>query len=485
MERIAELLKKRAAAFDKFKVLCAKETLTADEAKEYENTEKEIRSLDEQMKRAKAGQDLARATATPVEGQDRAIPAAVESSPYINDAAAVAAGLKTKRGLGAIACIKMWKAGGENMIGARGAAIEYFGENHPVTRSFTQRALNVSIGASGGFIVPPDYVAEIIELLRPETVVRSSGPRVIPMPRGTMTLPGQKTPATASYGGETVKIAASEQTLQQIVASYKKLTALVPVTNDMMRYADPAADAFVRDDLVEVLALREDLAFMFGDGTQDTPRGFTSFANGWATLQGGTAGSWLTTANSTAAVNGATGDPLLGRNGGNFITTTLVYTLATVAAELGALVNKLDTANVPAKNRVWFMNPRAYNYLYNVQNSLGLYVYRDELMTGKLLSYPVKRSTQVPLNIWDTTGTNKDCSFVMLVEMPQAMILDSMTLELAISREGSYVDASGNTVSAFQNDQTLIRAIAEHDFQMRHDSAIAVDQFVRWAPAAA
>jgi hypothetical protein len=58
-----------------------------------------------------------------------------------------------------------------------------------------------------------------------------------------------------------------------------------------------------------------------------------------------------------------------------------------------------------------------------------------------------------------------------------------MQLELAVSRDGTYIDGGGNTQSAFSNDQTLIRAIAEHDFQMRHDAAIAVLQFVRWAPA--
>ena len=77
-----------------------------------------------------------------------------------------------------------------------------------------------------------------------------------------MTLPRQASPATASYGTENSQIAASQQSLKQIVASFKKLTALVPISNDLMRYADPAIDAMVRDDLVEVIALREDLAFM-------------------------------------------------------------------------------------------------------------------------------------------------------------------------------------------------------------------------------
>jgi hypothetical protein len=67
--------------------------------------------------------------------------------------------------------------------------------------------------------------------------------------------------------------------------------------------------------------------------------------------------------------------------------------------------------------------------------------------------------------------------------MPEFIIADSMQLELAVSNEASYVDAAGATVSAFQSDQTLIRAITEHDFGMRHDASVAVIQNVRWSPA--
>ena len=67
--------------------------------------------------------------------------------------------------------------------------------------------------------------------------------------------------------------------------------------------------------------------------------------------------------------------------------------------------------------------------------------------------------------------------------MTEAMLFDAMTLELAVSREGSYYDANACLQSAFQNDETLIRAIAEHDFLMRHDASVAVIQTVRWAPA--
>lgn len=455
MTTVADLVQKRAAAFDVFKALADKPTLTPEEQTDYDAKKRDVEDLDGQIKRARDAQALSAASAQPVAGQEPRVEPTAKADRYEREKSLVIGGAMKMLG----------RASGIVRV-AREEAVSLYGENHPVTR-----ALVTSAGASGGFIVPPDYMNEIIELLRPMAVVRGAGPRVIPMPRGTMTLPGQASAATASYGSEGAKIASSQQTLNQIVASYKKLTALVPVSNDMMRYADPAVDAFVRDDLVKVLALREDLAFILGDGTQDTPRGFLSFANGFATANGGSAGVFSSAGNSTAAV------------GGNFVTSTETYNLATVASELGGAINKLDTANVPDLKRVWFMHPRSFNYLYNVQNSLGVYVYRDELTKGTLLGYPFKKTTQIPVNIRDATSTNNDCSFVFLVEMDEDMILDSMSLELAVSREGTYVDANGTTWSAFQNDQTIIRAIAEHDHQIRHDAAVAVIQFVRWAPA--
>jgi HK97 family phage major capsid protein len=112
------------------------------------------------------------------------------------------------------------------------------------------------VGASGGFVVPPDYVAELIEVLRPMAMVRDSGPLVLAMPRGTMQMPRQNQAATASYGGETQAIPVSQQAVGQIVATYKELIVLTPVTNDLLRYSDPNGDAIVRDDLAQVIARR-------------------------------------------------------------------------------------------------------------------------------------------------------------------------------------------------------------------------------------
>jgi HK97 family phage major capsid protein len=491
--KLTELVKKRAAAFDVFNALAVKDVLTAEERTAYAAAKKDVTDLDDKITRAKEAQELEGTRAVPVRdsGVDFSSDALIVvegDDPYVDEKAAERRGLKTSKGLRAIAALKMFSASGGNMREAGRISSERFGEKHPITRSFegairirsSERALIAGVGPSGGYIVPPDYVAEIIELLRPLAVVRASNPRVLPMPRGTLTLPGQASAATANYGTETGSITASQETLNEIVASYKKLTALVPVSNDLMRYSDPAVDAFVRDDLVKVLALREDLAFLLGDGLASSPRGFLSFANGWVLANGGTGGVWSTTGNSTYAVNGT--DPA-NSTGGNFITSTEAYTLATVANELGGLMNRLDTANVPESRRMWFFHPRIKNYLYNVQNSLGVYVYRDEMNLGKLLGLPFKTTTQIGTNYHNANSSNNTGTFIFLAEMDEAMILDSMSLELFVSREGSYVDSGGSTVSAVQSDQTIIRAIAEHDFQLRHLQSVAIDQGVLWAPA--
>ena len=272
---IHELRAKRASTVDALKALSEK--VSFDKAKdqpEFDRLMAEIGKTDDAIKREKEVQAIAAEKAIPVDGQDagrHTVFAQAKSDVYTNKEAADARGLQTHKGLTVGGICRMLGAARGSVRDALDISGKLYGDQHPVTK-----ALVAGVGGSGGYIIPPEYINEIIELLRAKAVVRKSNPRTMPMPRGTMTLPAQTAAATATYSGEATKIAVSQQKVGQIIASYKKLTALVPISNDLMRYADPAADAFVRDDLVKVVALREDLAFITGDGTANTPRGFLS-----------------------------------------------------------------------------------------------------------------------------------------------------------------------------------------------------------------
>lgn len=465
MPKLHELQRARATKSARMLEIANKESelpegdsLPEADASEFEALKTQIAELDGRISRLEEAMAADAASADPAEGDtgegdgesgddddtDKAArPGATKAG--FRDHSRPAPRAKDKKlepGLLVAAAMKMMILGGGNVFGASSAARQVYGENHPVVK-----ALLAGVGPSGGFLVPPDYVAEIIEILRPMTVVRQAGPRIIGMPRGTLTLPRQSQAATATYGSEVAAIPATEQRLDAIVASYKKLTALVPVSNDLLRYSDPSADAMVRDDLAEVLARREDLAFLRGDGTAGAPRGFRSFV-------------------LAAAI----------------ILSNTTFTQATVNSEIAGAMTRLRQGNVPQRKPYWFMAPRTEMYLYSLLNTQGQYVYRDEMDGGKLMGIPYLTTTQIPVNLDDGAG-HTDCSEIYLVEMTQALLLDSMTLEIAVSREATYLDSTGTAVNAFQQDQTVVRAIAEHDFQMRHPEAIAVISNVRWAPS--
>ena len=206
---IHELRAKRATAFDAFKAIAGKADFdAAKDQPEYDKLKAAVAALDGEIARAKEVEEIERKTALPVAGQEgHHTYAAAKDDPYTDKAVAEARGLGTNKGLIAIAMAKAFYLGGSSRYNAVASAKDLYGERHPVTEALgrgfavgTAKALAAGVGASGGFIVPPDYVNEIIELLRPRAVVRAANPRSMPMPRGTMTLPAQTAASVASYG---------------------------------------------------------------------------------------------------------------------------------------------------------------------------------------------------------------------------------------------------------------------------------------------
>lgn len=430
VQKLAEFRKQRSAALDQMEPLAAKVTLTAEEQKSYDDILKQVEDIDKAIERTKAHQALAAGSAQAVAGQG--VPAQAKGAdPYVNDPGLVFGGVVRM-----IAASKDGKPAGLH-------AEKQYGAQHPVTK-----AMGEDTGASGGFLVPPDFYPAVIELLRAKAVVRSAGAVPLPMTRGTMTLPAQTSAASASYSGESKAIAATQPGTGQRIATAKDLMALVPISNDLLRDAagSVAVDAFVRDDLVRVIGLREDLAFLLGDGSGNSPRGMLSIAQAFAT---------------------------------NVLTDTAgaSFTLATVNALLGQAETALLNANVPIEKPCWFINPTIRGYLYNVLNEFGEYVFRDQMDLGKLNNMPFKITTQIP----KTTQYNSlNTSWIILAEMTEALILDTQQLELAVSTEASYVDSNGVQQNAFANNQTLVRAVARHDFAMRHDASVVVIKGAAW-----
>ena len=302
------------------------------------------------------------------------------------------------------------------------------------------KALSTGAQVTGGALIPEDYVSEMIELLTPHTVVRSSQPITIPMPNGNLTMPRQVTASQATYIGENQPIPVSQPGFGQIKLSWKKLAVLVPISNDLIRYSSPQASAVVQNDVLSAMARREDIAFLRGAGLADDPKGLLN----WCPA-------------------------------GQKITSSGALTLDAVTDELEDLQLLLENANVPFTRPIWFFSPRTAKFLRSIRDASGHYAFRAEMATGKLNGFPFKTTTLIP----STLGAGGDESEIYLVDMSQAVIGDSMRILIDTSTEAAYMDGA-TVVPTFSVDQTVVRALASHDFNMRHLEAVAVLDGVKW-----
>ena len=306
---------------------------------------------------------------------------------------------------------------------------------------------NMSNGTAGGFLVPEDVSEEVIELLRPASVVTSMGPRIVPMPNGNMTTNRRASGANFAYTGEQQDAPATGYTFGQVKLSAKKLTGIIPISNDLLRTSSTAVDRMIRDDAVADGAQIQDRYFLRGSGTEYAPKGLRYQHQGT---------SYVST---------------------HVLTMTASPDLQKVDNDLGRLELALANNNVVVTGAHWIMSPRTAMYLTNLRDGNGNKVY-PEMANGQLRMKPVHVTTEIP----DNLGSGGDESEIMLAHPGHVMVGEHMGIQLAMSTEAAYKDANGQMQAAFSRDETLMRMIMQHDIGLRHLPAVAILTGVTWAP---
>ncbi|SOC21945.1 phage major capsid protein [Rhodobacter maris] len=325
--------------------------------------------------------------------------------------------------------------------GDRDKAAAYLeGEGH----SGISAALSGATEAAGGVTIPRPMAEGLIELLRARVVVRAAGARTFPMPAGQIRHARQLAAATATYQGENAAIAPSEPSFDKLDQSFKKLTGLVPIGNSLLRHSGLAMAQMVRDDLLKVMALREDLAFIRGDGSANTPTGIRNWI---------AAGNWLAAQDAGIAASAVAADLALRK-----------------------AVSVVEDANVALTKPGWIMRASTKNWLASLRDANGNILYPSIDASGQLKGAPIHVTSQIP----NSLGSEGDETEVYFGEFSEAMIGDSLELTISMSTEAGYSDGA-NFVSAFQNDLTLMRTISEHDFALEHDVAFSGFNAAGWS----
>lgn len=313
--------------------------------------------------------------------------------------------------------------------------------------SFAMQAadnMQESVDVQGGFLVNTDYSTDLIAALTPAVAVRKMGAVSVPMPNGNLSTRKQTGTSSAAWVGERQPIKTSAPTVGNVALKAKKLAGLVPITNDLLRYSSIQTDQFVRNDIVTQMALAEDQQFIRGKGSDYAPSGLRYLA---------------------AAAN--------------VISATAAVSVQSVRNDLGSMRLRLTNNNIPMLAPGYIINPTVAEFLSQLQTATGALAF-PEMADGRIGSYRYAVTTSVPSNL----GDKGNASELYFADFAQIMIGDALQTTLAVSTEASYTDSAGQTRSAFQNDETLVRVIEAVDLGSRYDAAIAVLTGATWFPGA-
>jgi HK97 family phage major capsid protein len=297
------------------------------------------------------------------------------------------------------------------------------------------RALSIQSLSAGGVLVPTSWSGEMIPILRNAAVVdQLPGIRHVNMPGSDLVFTKQIGAATAFYLGENVQVTASDQAFADRKLSRRKLVSMTAFSNSLLRVADQSVDGIVRDDLLQVMALRRDLAFLRGDGASDTPRGLRYWA-------------------SAGNVQAQTGT-----------------TAATKVADYVRPQVRLRAQNIPISPQTagYAFSSRTWGALFTTLDANSNPVFQPMMLGNQIYLYPFVVSNQIP----ETLGGGSD-SESYFVHGPSVLIGDGLEADVQVSSEASYFDGS-SLISLFTRDMSAIRVIMEHDLIALYDEGIHV-----------
>ena len=119
--------------------------------------------------------------------------------------------------------------------------------------------------------------ADFIDVLRNQSSVMQAGARMMPGLVGNVSIPKKTAAATAAWisteGGAATE---SEMTLGSVTMSPKTLAVFTDITRNLLLQSTPSAEALVRDDIIQALAVGIDAGALKGAGTSGAPTGIYS-----------------------------------------------------------------------------------------------------------------------------------------------------------------------------------------------------------------
>ncbi len=288
------------------------------------------------------------------------------------------------------------------------AMAKQLGFNDDVVQ-FTEKA-TLGTTTNAGFAAPlvdeNTFAGEFIELLRAASIFsKLTGYRSVPF---NTKIKGQLTGGTASWVGEGDAKPLTNPTFGQVNIGEHKLAAITVYTQELMRRADPAVDALVRDDLIAASSELVDTTFIGAQAqTDDIPIGI---------------------------LNGVTAVPSTG-------TTAAAY-----EADIMALLESFVEANMSADNSYLLMSETRAMQIALLRDALGNTYFPGMSFNGatrNLLGIPVVTSQRVGDKI-------------IMVKMSEILVAQDGGVDVSYSDQATLVDGA-TTHHLWQENKFAIR----------------------------
>lgn len=307
------------------------------------------------------------------------------------------------------------------------------------------KALGSSVAADGGIFIPVEISNDFIELLRAKNVVIGLGARQLVLKGNALSMGRQTGTTTGEWLGENVQQLASQAEVGSLDFNLKRLQAITAASNQFLSEAGATGDSWIRDDLLAELNNTADAAFIRGTGGQSSPKGIRYRVN-----------SANVSARTQASGTGSTNDEIIG--------------------DFFDMLEEVEGSNIDVTKGATIMPSRTKNGLCKRRDSDGDFIFKDDLMAGKFMLFPVGITNSIPKNLGSGDETE-----VTFADMDKCVVAsNSSGMSVKAFDGGAYKDSSGNVVSGVAADQTVIRAGAMFDFGMRYDLAGSVRTAVDW-----
>jgi|SoiMethySBSTD1v2_1073268.scaffolds.fasta_scaffold00924_6 HK97 family phage prohead protease len=303
---------------------------------------------------------------------------------------------------------------------------------------------------AGPLVYAQNFTDAFAEFLRPLTIIgRFNSLRRVPF---NVRIPRVTGGTSGNWVGEGAPKPVTSMTLDTITMTWAKAAAIVILTEELVRFSNPAAEDMVRADLAKSI-------------TQFVDRQFVD--------------------PSVAAVTGVSPGSIT--NGITPITPTGVN-MAAFRADVKTLMNQLLVVNQSLAGGYWIMTQQQALSLSIAQNSLGQTIYPsiDPSQGGTLLGYPVIASENIPA----TGGSPADGYPLIFAIGPEILLADDGTVTVDASREASLQadsapdsppTASTNMLSLWQLNMLGLRAERWITWSRRRTSAVAWIQNAKYA----